>query len=32
MEHASDPSKIKMAMDFVSSASDKLDEESKKDS
>ena len=32
MEHASDPSKMKMAMDFASSASEKLNEESKKDS
>jgi len=31
-EHASDPSNIKRAMDFSSAVSDKLNEESKKDS
>ena len=32
MDHASDPSNIKRAMDFTSSVSDRLNEESKKDS
>ena len=32
MQHASDPSNIKMAMDFTSSVSEQLNEESKKDS
>ena len=32
MEQASNPSNIKMAMDFTSAASEKLNEESKKDS
>jgi len=32
MEQASDPSNIQMAMNFASSASEKLNEESKKDS
>ena len=32
MEQASDPSNVKMAMNFASSASEKLNEESKKDS